>query len=63
VIILAWATVLLFVFMCLISGLPEFIKSIDNEILGKHRKVIPEPEPEPELAPDPEQPPKLRVVE
>jgi hypothetical protein len=59
VIILAWATVLLFVFMCLISGLPEFIKSIDNEILGKHRKAIPESEP----APDPEQPPKLRVVE
>jgi hypothetical protein len=44
--ILGWATVLLFIFLSVLGALPEYIARIDQEILKKHRKPVPAP-PEP----------------
>jgi hypothetical protein len=40
ILILGWATVLAFVFICLISGPPDYIARIDKETLEKHRKPV-----------------------
>jgi hypothetical protein len=44
ILILGWLTVLVFVVLAVLSGLPEYVRRIDNEILEKHRKSV-EPEP------------------
>jgi hypothetical protein len=42
---------LLFIFLCVLSGLPKYIREIDQEILEKHRKPVPAPEPDKEYPP------------
>jgi hypothetical protein len=47
--ILGWATILLFIFLSVLGALPEYVKRIDEEILEKHRKPVELPKPvEPE---------------
>ena len=46
IMLLGWLTVLAFVFLCFLTGLPGYIMRIDEEILDKHRKPVPVPVPD-----------------